>query len=204
MEKLILFDFDGVIVDSLELYEKSINCCLKELGIPPLKGRQDFLSIFDENFYEGIRRKGIDVDAFMRISWTIAPSLPYEQVKPAAGILPVIEELARRHRLVIVSSNSTPVIRRMLSLHGLGEHFLDVLGLEFTLGKIEKIRHAMVRYETGPDCTYYVGDTAGDIREAKEAGVRTVAVTWGWHTREKLTLSDPDLIIDSPAELLQL
>ena len=36
------------------------------------------------------------------------------------------------------------------------------------------------------------------------AGVRTVAVTWGWHTRDRLTLSDPDLIIDSPAELLQL
>ena len=204
MEKLILFDFDGVIVDSLELYETSFNRCLKELGIPPLKGRQDFLSIFEENFYEGIRSKGIDVDAFMKISRAIAPSLPYEQVKPVAGLLPVIEELAQRHRLVIVSSNSTPVIRRMLSLHGLDAHFLNVLGLEFTLGKIEKIRHAMVRYETGPDHTYYVGDTAGDIREAKEAGVRTVAVTWGWHTRESLTLSAPDLIIDSPDELLQL
>jgi phosphoglycolate phosphatase len=204
MEKLILFDFDGVIVDSLNFYEEMVNRCLKELGSSLRLGRREYLEIFDDNFYNGLRKKGVDVEAFMKVSRDIAPSLPYEQVKPAEGLLPVIEELARRHRLVIVSSNSTPVIRRMLSLHSLGAHFLDVLGLEFTLSKIEKIRHAMVRYETGPDCTYYVGDTAGDIGEAKEAGVRTVAVTWGWHTRDRLTLSAPDLIIDSPDELLQL
>lgn len=43
----------------------------------------------------------------------------------------------------------------------------------------------------------------GDVREAREAGVRTVAVTWGWHPRERLERACPDVLIDKPEDLLR-
>jgi phosphoglycolate phosphatase len=49
-----------------------------------------------------------------------------------------------------------------------------------------------------------VCDTAGDVREAREAGVKTVAVTWGWHPRSRLERALPDVIIDDPNKLLGL
>jgi phosphoglycolate phosphatase len=62
----------------------------------------------------------------------------------------------------------------------------------------------MARFQIGRDRTYYIGDTAGDIREARAAGVRTVAVTWGWHSRERLAATQPDFLVDTPEELLSI
>ena len=85
---------------------------------------------------------------------------------------------------------------------GLDRYFEDILGLEFTLSKTEKIHHALDRYQAARQGTYYIGDTTGDIREARQAGVKTVAVTWGWHSHDKLALTEPDYLIDTPDELL--
>jgi len=62
----------------------------------------------------------------------------------------------------------------------------------------------MERYGMDPYRTYYVGDTAGDVREGRAAGVRTVAVTWGWHSREKLAAAGPEFLVDNPVELLYI
>ena len=60
----------------------------------------------------------------------------------------------------------------------------------------------MSRYQDLPG--YYVGDTKGDMIEGKKAGALTVAVTWGWHTREKLADASPDHMVHTPAELVTL
>lgn len=48
----------------------------------------------------------------------------------------------------------------------------------------------------------YIGDAPFDIRAGKAAGLRTIAVTWGFFSRDALAAEEPDLIADSPAELL--
>jgi phosphoglycolate phosphatase len=202
MTRLYLFDFDGVLVDSLALYEAAVSDCLRALGSPPLSSRQEYLEIFEDNFYEGIRKRGVDVAAFMEVSLALAPFLDYGQVRPADGIGPVLEVLARRHTLLVVSSNSAGVIRGILARHGLEAVFTDVWGLEFMLSKVGKIRAAMARFGTGPGGTCYICDTTGDIVEAREAGVRTVGVAWGLHSRERLGAAGADVTIASPAELL--
>jgi len=204
MKKLFLFDFDGVVVDSLDLYEDAVNRCLKEIGKPPFRDRQEFLDIFEENFYEGIRDKGVDVAAFMKASAALAPVLDYGRVKPVGEMEPVLEKLKEQHTLAIVSSNSNYAIRRILSRYHYDRYFEDILGHEFTLSKIEKIGRAAELLNAVLNETFYVGDTVGDIKEAKKAGVRTVAVTWGWHTGERLQLANPDFLLDSPEELLTL
>ena len=49
-----------------------------------------------------------------------------------------------------------------------------------------------------------IGDTVGDIRAGKEAGVRTAAVTWGYQQRDLLSKEVPDRLLDQPKELLAL
>ena len=51
---------------------------------------------------------------------------------------------------------------------------------------------------------FYVGDTKGDMIEGKQAGAVTVAVTWGWHSTEKLTEGSPDYMVHTPTELKNL
>lgn len=200
--KLLLFDFDGVLVDSLAFYERVVNLCLESLGAPLLRNRQEYLDIFETNFYTGIGKRGVDVDAFTRVSARIAPTLDYGQIRAFGGLVPVLEELSQRHTLLVVSSNAAGIIEKILIQVGIERYFEDVLGLEVTLSKINKIHHAIDRFRATHQGTYYIGDTAGDIREARQAGVKTVAVTWGWHSHEKLALTEPDYLVDTPEELL--
>ena len=55
---------------------------------------------------------------------------------------------------------------------------------------------------TEEECLY-VGDSEVDIRTGRNAGVKTVSVTWGFRTREELEAAEAGTIIDIPGELLQ-
>jgi phosphoglycolate phosphatase len=76
----------------------------------------------------------------------------------------------------------------------------EVAGAEDDTSKVRKMTSACARYPHPGGCCY-VGDTVGDIAEAREAGVPSVAVTWGWHPEERLRAAAPDAIAGDPDEL---
>jgi phosphoglycolate phosphatase len=204
MQKLFLFDFDGVLIDSLAVYERRVRLCLEKIGNPAVQSRDDFLALFEDNFYEGIVKKGIDLVAFMNASKSIPTEDDRDQMAPFEPLLPILMEMKKDNILAVISSNVSRVINDILSKHGFNGCFRDVLGADFGYSKIEKIRHAMDSFQVGKDKTYYIGDTTGDIKEARLAGVKTVAVTWGWHSKEKLETAMPDYLIEAVNDLLMI
>jgi len=202
--KLMLFDFDGVVVDSLDVYEKTVTQCLAKINHPLKRGRQEFLELFDGNFYEMLAQKGVDLDKFMKASVDILSRVKYSEIKPFDAMWPVLQELKKKHCLIVISSNDTPTIREALSLYGFEDIFQEILGSDFMLSKKDKILYAIKKYSVMPDDIYYIGDTIGDIKEGKQAGIKTIGVTWGWHDKAKMASSNPDYIFDDPQELMQL
>jgi phosphoglycolate phosphatase len=61
------------------------------------------------------------------------------------------------------------------------------------------LRHAMQRAETGPDETLMVGDSVTDVKTARAAGVRVVAVSYGYNHGEDIRAAGPDWVVDSLA-----
>ncbi|MBN1829646.1 MAG: HAD family hydrolase [Deltaproteobacteria bacterium] len=203
--RLMLLDFDGVVVDSLEFYEKLVRTCLRRIGHPIIETREDFLDLFDNNFYESLKRRGVDVAAFNEAAGEIAAESDYGSIKPVEGFAPIMGRLRRKGwSLTVLSSNSRFAIEKILSLQGLRHCFDDILGADEGLAKTDKIFAAMKARSANPDETVYVGDTVGDILEARDAGIAVVAVAWGWHDRKRLAMACPAAIIDRPEDLLDV
>lgn len=202
LRKLLLFDFDGAIVDSLDFYEEAIRLCFEKIGQPFAKTRADFLELFDDNFYVSLRKKNINIDTYMQAAEEVLARSNYALIKPIAGLLPVLAKLQAENILVIISSSGSSEIRAILDRLHITAYFHDILGSDAGFSKKEKIRFALARYKVGDDQAFYIGDTTGDIKEAKAVGIRTIAVTWGWHSRERLATLAPDWILDQPRDLL--
>jgi phosphoglycolate phosphatase len=204
MHTLFLFDFDGVLVDSLDLYTDAVKRSLERIGTPILKTKEDYLALFDGNFYESLAARGVDLAAYHEAIKEVLPRIDYDAMKPFGGLIPVLSTLQKEHLLVVISSNGYRTIRTMLDRFGFSPYFQEILGADFRLSKKEKIAYALEKYGISGERAFYIGDTAGDIQEARAAGVRSVAVTWGWHGRERLVAAGPDFLVDTPEELLTI
>ena len=205
-DKLLLFDFDGVLVESLDVYVRAIQWSLEEINQPIVKTTADYLDLFEDNFYEALQKRGIDLGAFAKALDVYKARFggEYDNITPHPFMLPIIAALSEGNTLCIISSNSAKTIEAIFARHAYENRFEMILGPEFSFSKKDKIVYALDRFQAQRENTYYIGDTVGDIREGKLAGVKTVAVAWGWHPKEKLAASDPDFLLESPERLLEL
>ena len=202
MQRVLLFDYDGVIVDSLEAVCSSFLEACQAHGFTQLRGQQDFLRLLDANLYEGLTAAGLPGAAVVPILKTMdarqAGRRPYTFFH---GMPDVLSRLALEHVLFIVTSNHSTIVADFLSRHGL-HCFADILGADKERSKARKIQQVMAQYPEH-QC-YYIGDTKGDMLEGAQAGAHTVAVAWGWHAPEHLAAAQPTHLVHSPAELLHL
>jgi phosphoglycolate phosphatase len=202
--KLFLFDFDGVLVESLDIYEKTVSLVLEKINKPLTRGREEFLELFEGNFYESLAKRGVDLKEFVEASADIFSQINYKKMKAVAAMVPVIEELQKNNILLVISSNDSATIKEAIERYQFNGNFQEILGSDFMLSKKDKILYAIDKYQTAPQDIYYIGDTTGDIKEGKQAGVKTIGVTWGWHSKEKMAAARPDYLFDKPQDLLQL
>jgi phosphoglycolate phosphatase len=118
-------------------------------------------------------------------------------------MIPVVRALNRSHQLAILSSNEPGSIRRVLRTAGL--EMFDPIDASFNLfGKSAKIRAFLKKTGIPKKELAYIGDEQRDIEACREAGIRCVAVSWGFDSRELLREAGPAQLIDRPEELLEL
>lgn len=202
--KLFLFDFDGVLVESLHLYEKAVSLSLARMNQPLIRGQEEFLELFEGNFYESLAKKGVNLDKFMEVSGDLLAQVDYKEMQPITPMVAVVAQMRKNNILLVVSSNNSQTIHTALEQFKFKDYFEKVLGSDFLLSKKEKMLYAKEKYQVEPKDIYYIGDTTGDIREGRAAGVKTVGVTWGWHSKAKMAAAKPDYLVHTPEDLLQL
>ena len=110
--------------------------------------------------------------------------------------------LAADNTLLIITSSRARVVESFLIAHGIAG-ITRVIGSDHETSKTARISLVKAEYGAGSEY-WYVGDTVGDIVEGNAAGVRTVAVGWGWHEAERLLEARPDRLACRPADLLDL
>ncbi len=198
---LVMFDYDGVIVDSFK------QVCSDFLKACSANGfvidEEDFNCLHDDNCYRVMKEYyGLDervIDAILQEYEKIAEkNLNFHIIE---GMRKAIKKIAEKHTVVVITSNISANVREVLHNNGITE-FEDILGAEKEKSKIKKIRRAMKSYPS--EISYYIGDTSGDMIEGRKAGAKTIAVTWGWHSADRLKKTDPDYLVNTPEELAAL
>jgi phosphoglycolate phosphatase len=203
---LLHFDYDGVIVDSFDHLLAAAQKATAGGSAARLPSREDFETIEDLTAGSIATKLGIPEGEVRLYAARMHAVLVNDGYAPPffPGIPEVLRGLAERHTIVVVTSNLTHLVRRALSqeqLEGCVSLILDA----FQPGtKCDKIQHALAYFKASPEEGFMVGDTRGDIRHGKAAGVRTVAVTWGYQKRSSLEQEKPDFFVDSPGELLEV
>lgn len=203
MKKIILFDYDGVIVDSLYTMFGIFNSICGKYNLKKIDNKDEFVELLDSNFYETLKQKGVSGEVVNKLIIDIRDRVTRqaESINLFAGIANVVNILSETYQLIIITSNLTQVVEDLLISKKITK-FADVIGADQEKSKVKKILQVKSQYPQAE--LYYVGDTIGDIGEAKQAGIVTIAVTWGYHSKEKLKKSNPDYIVDSTQELIEL
>lgn len=201
MKKIFIFDYDGVIVDSLDIYEKAVISAFQKNGFNQINSRKSFLDLFDGNFFESVVKLGFPAEKIPSIIKELEPNLRLVQkkLKLFDGIKQVLAELAKKCKIYIATSNLTGVVKAYLESQDITA-FEEIIGADKETSKIKKMERIKAKYPNYQ--IFYVGDTKGDMIEGKLAGVKTIAVAWGWHDINRLKEGKPDYIVEKPSELL--
>lgn len=200
---LIMFDFDGVIVDSLVFFNRDFIAACHEYGFDEIKGYRDVMSLFDDNVFEAMIKKGLDqatVDSILS-SYEKKAQARGNMYKLFDGMDLALRQISENNQIYVITSNVSEVVAGVLQANGIN-YVNEVIGGDVEKSKVKKIKMLMAKYPEAK--AYYVGDTAGDIIEGRQAGALTVGVGWGWHGAEKLNNNSPDYLVKSPAQLADL
>ena len=194
-----MFDFDGVIADSLDDQCRAYARTFRAHGLAHLATCEQFLDFTEGNWFAALAAAGVPAQVVADVEDAISAT-PRPELFP--GMPAVIERLAAAHPVVVITSSRTATVERILSEHGV-RGISEVLGGDQEPSKTRKIRSVRRRLgETLP--AWYVGDTVGDMLEARDAGVGTVGAAWGWHGAARLSRACPDHVVHAPADLLDL
>ncbi len=191
--KIILFDFDGVIVDTFSF-------CYRIIDSRDSLSESEYRARFEGNINAAPKKTPQDPNAkpFDFQGQYLTELL---NCQPNKEIKTVIQELAKDHTLIIISSTISPSIAQYLEVIGLRGCFAEILGNDVEKSKVKKIQSVLERYAVKPMETVFITDTLGDIKEASECGVRSIGVTWGYHSKETLEQGKPCRIVERPEEI---
>jgi phosphoglycolate phosphatase len=207
--RLLVFDWDGTVMDSAERIVSCIEGTIADLGLEP-RTRQQLRHIIGLSLTEAIdtlypgrdaafHRRLIDGYRHHFLVANPTPSAPFE----GAG-----ETLATLHAagylLGVATGKSRRGLDEVLATTGFGDYFHATRCADEAPSKPHPAMLEQLLDELGaaPDETLMVGDTEFDMEMARNAGADAVAVTYGAHPRERLEATAPLACLDDIRELL--
>ena len=208
--KTILFDLDGTLADSREGILNSIQYALSEFGINEQKENLGmFLGppahIAFQEFYGFSEEKAFEITNVFRKRY--AEKGIYEN-QLYDGITELLQKLySDGKKLCVATSKPEIYTEKVLTHFDIRRYFDVVVGSDLEGKFCKKIDIIAKTIELGgydKDCCVMVGDRKYDIVGAKENGIKSIAVLYGYGNTEEFTLSGADYIARNVEEIYKL
>ena len=200
--KVVIFDFDGTIANTLESVSDIMNKLSDEFGFRKIKD-EDVQYLREKRPREILKHLGISL---FKLPFVIRKARReinshISQLSPTVDLLPILKYLKENGcQIGIVTTNLEENVQNFLHANSLDQFDFfftakKIFGKDRTLSKILK------DMKLSKSDVYFVGDEVRDIDAGKKTGIKTIAVSWGYNTKDALAKEHPDYLIDSPLEL---
>jgi len=180
MVKAIIFDIDGVLLDSFEANLLFWKLLMEKTGFEP-PTREEFKPLFYMNFWNSIKvHTGLKADAEIKKIWELGHELiPYRTkfMKIPQHADKVIKSLSDSYLLGVVSGRVRKGIEEFFTITGLKSYFIISVGYEDTENHKphpEPLLLASTKLGVEPNECVYIGDAPSDAIAAKDAGMKFV------------------------------
>ncbi|MBW4639903.1 MAG: HAD-IA family hydrolase [Gloeocapsa sp. UFS-A4-WI-NPMV-4B04] len=204
--KVIIFDFDGTIADTLDAIVDISNRLALEFGYKQTSFAE-IAQLKNLNSREIIKQSGISIFKVPFLIRKVKAELnkEIEGLKPIQGIKESLIELkAQGNKLLIITSNSKDNVISFLEQNNLQYLFSSVYSGATLFGKSKIINKILKQEDINIEQVIYVGDETRDIESARKSKIKAIAVTWGFNSKEVLTEQNPDFLIHQPHELINV
>jgi len=200
--KFILFDFDGTIADTVNPIVDILNDLSGHYGYRKIDG--EILERFrNQRNQDALKATGVHLYKILFIVRRVRQEMQKKirEIRPIAGIKETLSQLVQDgHRIGIVTTGSKRNVETFLKNNDLGDFEFIYAGKRFfSKGKI--LKRLLRKHKLTPVTAIYVGDQTSDIEAAREAGIKIVAVGWGFNSEGILRQYHPDALVKSPDEL---
>jgi len=205
-QKVIVFDFDGTIADTVDALVGIANRLATEFGYRQITPDQ-LAYLRNLTSREIIKYSGVSLLKIPFLLKKVKSELKdkIHEFQPIPGIQEALTELRNQdYRLGIITSNSKENVTAFLKNHDLDNLFDFIYSGVTIFGKTTIINNVLKQKQLKTQSVIYVGDETRDIEASKKANIKVIAVTWGFNSPEALSKQNPDFLIHHPRELLDV
>ena len=213
--KLVIFDLDGTLLNTVEDLGNATNYALAQCGFP-VHRIDEYYQMVGRGIYNLFRAAvPSEYASEENVQKMASYFLPYydahkcDFTKPYDGIMEMLKTITGKGVCLAVASNKYQDGAEKLVHHFFGDYeFVKILGqrdgqpIKPDPAIVDQIL-AEVPYISKSE-TVYVGDSNVDMQTGANAQVRTIGVSWGFRSREELAAYNPSAIVDTTAELAEV
>lgn len=205
MLKLLIFDLDGTLVDSSVDITNAINHAIEPAGIAPLTTKKviSMVGYGITQLVEGIVPPEFSEEVLKRFLQHYSGHI-IDNTRPYPGVTETLSKLGN-YKKSVISNKKEALSKEVMDRLGLSGFFDFILGSDSTTERKpspEPIYKALKQAGVTKNEAIIIGDSDIDIKAGKAAGIKTLAVTYGFRKKEDLTGADH--IIDSFEELISV
>jgi phosphoglycolate phosphatase len=204
-EDAVLFDLDGVLVDSRAAISGAINHALGAFGVQTRPAAELHRFIGPPLAATFAELTGQAADSAAVVACVTAYRERYaessvHETEVVSGIAEALDDLARDHRLAVATSKALTLAESLLAGLGLRDRFEVVAGPDSAaLAEDKSTTIATALAALDAERAVMVGDRSFDVVGAHAHGLAAVGVTWGIGSAHELRRADA--IVDAPSEL---
>ena len=180
-KKIIIFDMDGVIFDSMKIAQKYF--IMKHPGVTPAMYKEMYIGNYHEE-----SEKYLPLKLSEAKEKKLKDQTTYAEAKNKAplfdGMKNLLTELHKDGFLLVLNTSAfAKTTMPLLEKANIDCLFDFIATAEVSKSKVKKFNLIAKKYNTDKNNILFVTDSLGDVREADVAGILTIAVTWGVHER---------------------